>query len=90
MKAKNFQILFIATTGFVFPLIRQKTNMSKIDRYWWNIMFPNQKENWKLTGLGLALQGELPPVPAAGEDLPPPVEGGDARREHDVELLKQA
>ena len=25
MKAKNFQILFFATTGFVFTLIREKT-----------------------------------------------------------------
>ena len=53
-------------------------------------MFPNQKENLKLSGLGLGLQGELPPVPAAGKDLPPLVEGGDTRCEHDVELLKQA
>ena len=45
MKAKNFQILFIATTGFVFPLIRQKTVWVKHIKNWPNIAFPNQKEN---------------------------------------------
>ena len=56
-----------------------------------DIMFPNQKETF--TGLGLGFfghQGQLPPVPTAGEHLPPPVQGGDPRREHDVEFFEKA
>ena len=48
-------------------------------------------------GLGLLFllssQCQLSPVPAGGEELPPLVEGGDPRGEHDVEralLLLQA
>ena len=42
-------------------------------------------------GLGLLFllssQCQLSPVPAGGEELPPLVEGGDPRGEHDVEFF---
>ena len=46
-----------------------------------------------MIGLGLSLfryKGQLSPVSAAGVELPPLVEGGDPRGEHDVEFFKEA
>ena len=89
---KLSDVVYFATTGFVFPLIRQKTNnMGQIDRNFSSTMFLNQNEI--LAGLGLGFlghQGQLPPVSAAGEHLPPPVQGGDAWGKHDVEFFQEA
>ena len=56
------------------------------------IVFPNQNENSTLLGLLFLLgnQCQLSPVSAGRKELPPLVEGGDPRVEHDVELFKKA
>ena len=50
-------------------------------------------KNDKLTALRLGLfpsQGQLSPVAAAREELPPLIQGGDARCEYDVKLFEEA
>ena len=45
---------------------------------------------WTELGLlPLGCQGELPSVPAGRKELPPLVEGGDPRGEHDVVFFKE-
>ena len=55
-------------------------------------MFPNQNENSTLLGLLFLFrnQSQLSPVPAGRKELPPLVEGGDPRVEHDVEFFEKA
>ena len=59
---------------FLLPLVSCFHSSGKT-QYWWNrsklVKHSVSEPKRKLTGL----QGELPPVPAAGEDLPPLVQG---------------
>ena len=90
MKAKNLNLMFIATTSFVFPLFRHKQDRVKLSKQVRHSVFQTKKKRDKLTGLGLSLfryKGQLSPVSAAGVELPPFVEGGDPWGEHDVKLF---
>ena len=91
-ESRSISILFIATQSFGFLLIRQNNNMVKEYKTKQCIVFPNQNENSTLLGLLFLFrnQSQLSPVPAGRKELPPLVEGGDPRVEHDVEFFQKA
>ena len=89
-KQKHFNLAYCYSEFRISPHQANNNKVKKVKTRQYIVFSEPKWKCWTVLGFGrLGCQGELSPVPAGWEELPPLVEGGDPRGEHGVVFFKE-